>query len=175
MITEPVLRAWATLKEGLERISRKPSYLGSIARDLLKIMNRFGEGEGGVIIYCPFTLIEEDGSYNEALTIKLGGERTDIIITPKALSSQKALLETLIHELLHVAGAISENEDKDEEITEYLTKLIILELSIDAHEETLRPSTATKEIPQRKFEENPAHYLKECIEVNLSSLHEGGN
>ncbi len=120
-----ILEVWEALKAGLTNLVEKPSYLGFIASELLTLMNEFEKGNNHALLYCPFNLVEEDGSTNAGLTLKLGDERTDIVLTPEALRNKDELVRTLIHELIHVSGIIGEDEEEDENVTTYITNLII--------------------------------------------------
>lgn len=130
MCKEYVKDAWHTLIEALKKVDNEGA--GTIALELAEKAQDIWEN--GVVTLTKFGITDENGAEIEGMTVaskKPDGVPPAIIITPTALKTKHKLLETLLHELLHAAGLISEDETEDEELTEYLTKELMKKI-IDA-------------------------------------------
>lgn len=127
---EYVKSVWLELTKALEEINdEEVAWLGLELAEKARDM-----WETGIIALTKFKVVDEKEENNETEGMTLAIIRDDtpttpsIIITPRALSTRENLLRTLLHELIHAAGFISENEEEDEALTEYLTDLIMNKL-----------------------------------------------
>lgn len=172
-----IANMWRALIEALQQLGTEGS--GAIAPELAEEATKFWLLKK--IFLTKFDLKEKSGAETQAVTIASQvsdrKEPVAIILTPNAMKSKKELVETLLHELLHSAGALSDDVEEDEVIAEVLSRDLVEKIMkhkiiedlpeppLCKAKETLTIGSEDKEL-QELLDKN----INETIVVNIDTL-----